>query len=289
MSRIWGEDASRLAEAGADVALLDRLEQELVGQGRLKRLERELLRDADPRGAWDAHVHLGRDADGHRLTPPALLADLDRHRLAGAVCFPANDPGDDRSFRRANDLVLDAAEAAGGRIVPFCRLDPGGPWQGELERAAAAGARGLKLHPVAQRFRPESGPAVAAVRAATARGWPVLLHAGFSARALAAPIAALLAAVPDCRLILAHGGRGDARALAALAREHEGVSFDTSLAALPDLVALPPERLVFGSDRPYGEHATALQLVGLAAEVAGWDAGQVAGVLGGNLARLLDA
>ena len=40
---------------------------------------------------------------------------------------------------------------------------------------------------------------------------------------------------------------------------------DTSLAASPTWSALPPERLVFGSDRPYGEHATALRLVALAA------------------------
>ena len=62
---------------------------------------------------------------------------------------------------------------------------------------------------------------------------------------------------------------------------------DTSLAALADLVVLPPERLVFGSDRPYGEHATALRLVALAAEIAGWSSAQVAGVMGGNLRRWL--
>ena len=63
-------------------------------------------------------------------------------------------------------------------------------------------------------------------------------------------------------LILAHGARGDARAVRAALAGHRGVWFDTSLAALPDLVDLPPERLVFGSDRPYGDYATGLQLVG---------------------------
>lgn len=233
-------------------------------------------------------MHLGRDADGHRLAAADLVEDLDRHDIAGAVCFPADEPGEDRSFRAANDAVLAAAAGSGGRLVPFCRIDPGGPWREELARAAAAGARGLKLHPVAQRFRPEGAEALAAVRAATALGWPVLMHAGFGARALAAPVAAVLAGAPGCRLILAHGGRGDARALAALAERHPGVSFDTSLASLPDLVALPPARLLFGSDRPYGEHATALQLVALAGAVAGWGEAQLAGVLGGNLRRILD-
>ena len=62
---------------------------------------------------------------------------------------------------------------------------------------------------------------------------------------------------------------------------------DTSLAALADLVALPPERLLFGSDRPYGEHGTALLLVARAAEAAGWSDAQVAAVLGGNARELL--
>lgn len=61
--------------------------------------------------------------------------------------------------------------------------------------------------------------------------------------------------------------------------------FDTSLAALPDLVGLAPERITFGSDRPYGDHAQALHLVGTAARLAGWDDMAVRGILGGNLLR----
>ncbi|MFN8108873.1 MAG: amidohydrolase family protein [Thermoleophilia bacterium] len=156
-------------------------------------------------------------------------------------------------------------------------------------RAAQAGARGLKLHPVAQRFRIDDPRVAECVADATERGWPVLIHAGFGARALAAPLRHLLDAVPRARLILAHGARGDARAVTAALAHHPGVWFDTSLAALPDLVDLPPSRLLFGSDRPYGEHATALQLVALAAHVAGWSGADTAGVLGGNLRGLLGA
>jgi hypothetical protein len=116
----------------------------------------------------------------------------------------------------------------------------------------------------------------------------VTIHAGYGARPLAGPIGALLDAVPGARLVLAHAGRGDARAVARLVAERPGVMLDTSLAALADLVELPPERLCLGSDRPYGEHATALRLVGLAARVAGWAPGAVAGVLGGNARALLD-
>jgi predicted TIM-barrel fold metal-dependent hydrolase len=273
VTRVWGEDAAVLERAGAPVGELARLED---------RLARALALPQVPR--WDAHVHLGRDADGHALELAALVRDLDRWGIERAVCFPANDPGPDGRFGAANAVVLDAARRAAGRVIPFCRLDPTRPFEEAMARAAAGGARGLKLHPVAQGFRPEGPECVAAVRAAAARGWPVLVHAGFGARPLARPLRALADAVPDARLILAHGARGDARAVAGALAGRPGVLFDTSLAALADVVALPPERLCFGSDRPYGEHASALQLVALAARAAGWTEAQTAGVLGGNLA-----
>ena len=276
--RLWGEDAALLERAGAELAVLARLE------GAAEDASASLPRA----GVVDAHVHLGTDADGHALAAAALLEDLDRWRVDAAVCFPANEPGDDGRFTRANAAVAEAARTAPGRIVPFCRADPtAGDPEATIAAAAADGARGLKLHPVAQRLRLEGPEVVAAVRAATALGWPVTIHAGFGARPLAGPIDALLRQVPDARLILAHGGRGDARAIAAALPGWPGVMLDTSLAALADLAVLPPERLVFGSDRPYGEHATALRLVALAAGLGGWSADETAGVMGANLRRWL--
>lgn len=274
--RVWGEDAALLRAAGADVAALaeleDGLEADLAGLPR-----------AD---AIDAHVHIGRDADGHALDADALVADLDRWGIGSAVCFPANEPGEDGCFAAANAAVRKAARRHPGRIIPFCRVDPMRDGaRAQIAASAADGARGLKLHPVAQRFRPEAPEAVAVVRDAAERGWPVTIHAGYGARELAAPIAALVEAAPGARILLAHAGRGDARALAARLAAWPHVMLDTSLAALSDLVSLPPGRLCFGSDRPYGEHATALGLVGAAARIAGWSDDETAGVMGGNLRR----
>jgi predicted TIM-barrel fold metal-dependent hydrolase len=274
--RVFGEDGDALARAGAEVGALRALEDEVA----------EAVASLPRGGSIDAHVHLGRDADGHAMDPEDLLVDLERWAIEAAVCFPANEPGADKQFASANAAIIAAADAAPGRVIPFCRVDPTEP--GALDavaRASAAGARGLKLHPVAQRFRPEQEEAVEVVRDAATRGWPIVIHAGFGARPLADPIAALVEAVPDARLVLAHGGRGDARALAALLPGWPNVMLDTSLAALADLAALPPSRLVFGSDRPYGDHATALLLVRRAADVAGWGDEELAGVMAGNLRR----
>lgn len=271
--RTFGEDVALLAAAGVSVDELAAIEAAIVDAV-----------DLPGRGLWtDAHVHLGDDRDGHALDASALLADLDRHGVASAVCFPPDDPGADGQFAAANDLVLSAARDAPDRVLPFLRLDPARPWAGELARAVEAGAMGLKLHPVSQRFAPESEEAIAVVRAATDQGLPVLLHAGYGARPLAAAIHAVFDAVPRARLILAHGGRGDARGLAAVAARHPAILFDTSLASLPDLLALPPQRLAFGSDRPFGDYATALHLVATTARLAGWSADEVEGVMWRNL------
>lgn len=276
--RVWGEEAGLLEEAGVAAGALADLERLVEGWTAL------------PAGMpiTDAHVHLGVDADGHRLMAQDLVADLDRHGCTRAVCFPANEPGEDGQFSAANAAVAAAARRWPERIIPFCRVDPRRHGaEAAMDRAAADGARGLKLHPVAQRFRPEDPAVIVLVRAAAERGWPVLLHAGFGARALAGPMRALADAVPDATLILAHGGRGDARGLRAALADRPGVVYDTSLATLADLVATPPERLCFGSDRPYGEHATGLHLVACAARVAGWTPAQLAGVLSGNVERVL--
>jgi uncharacterized protein len=273
--RLLGQDASGLEAAGVDAGLLSGIE----GWAR-----RAVVR---PPGApvIDAHVHLGTDRDGHALSPADLIADMDANGITAAIAFPADEPGPDEDFSGANDAVARAAAEHPERIVAFCRLDPSLPFTSALEAAAAAGARGLKLHPVAQRFRPESDGCIACVREATDRGWPVLFHAGFGARALAPAFSALLDAVPDARIIFAHGGRGDHRALAAVTAGHAGTLFDTSIAALPDLVTLPPERIAFASDCPYGDHAQALHLVGSAARVAGWDEASMRAILGGNILR----
>lgn len=274
--RAWGEGHEGLTNAVDHLDEIVRLEQALVDSLEFPEVSRR-----------DVHVHLGTDADGHGLTPDDLIVDLDRWGIASAVCFPANEPGADGSFREANRAALDAAARWPQRITPFCRVDPRGEWEGAFEEAVIGGARGLKLHPVAQSFHPESDACIAAVSAATEWDIPVLLHAGFGARRLAEPLVALAKAVPGARLILAHGGRGDARALRDAFTGNHRVAFDTSLAHLPDLVALPPEQVMFGSDRPYGEHGTALHLVSKAAEVAKWSEDQLAGVLGGNIDRWL--
>lgn len=278
MSRVFGEDAGLLDGAAVAADELRAMEQAMVAG---------LGLPVPVGGVLDIHCHLGRDADGHHLSADDLVADLHHHDIAEAVAFPANEPGEAGDFALANAAVLDGAGRHPGRIVPFCRVDPSRGAAEAIERAAAGGARGLKLHPVAQRFALDSPEAIGAVERAADLGWPVLIHAGFAARPIADALARLLTAVRDARLILAHGARGDLRDVLRAHADRDGVYFDTSLAVLPDLVALGPGRLCFGSDRPYGEMATAFLLVARAAEAGGWSDDDVRAVLGETARGLL--
>src|SRR5215216_5762677 len=98
---------------------------------------------------YDAHTHIGADdPDGVRQSPDELLAVLARAD-ARAVVFPMQEPG---GYPAANDRVLEAAARSDGRLVAYCRVDPHDDAAAEARRCLDAGARGIKLHPRAERF-----------------------------------------------------------------------------------------------------------------------------------------
>ncbi|MEA2143335.1 MAG: uncharacterized protein QOI64_1765, partial [Solirubrobacteraceae bacterium] len=104
-----------------------------------------------PVSLFDAHTHIGvNDPDGFTCTAEELLATLAPTR-ARAVVFPMQEPS---GYAAANDHVLAAAADSGDRLVAFCRLDPRAQEDpvAEARRCLAAGARGIKLHPRAERF-----------------------------------------------------------------------------------------------------------------------------------------
>src|SRR5919199_1782808 len=140
---------------------------------------------------FDAHTHIGADdPDGVKQTPEQLLAALDRLPARAAV-FPMHDPA---GYPPANDRVLEAAEASNGRLFAYCRVDPRADAVAEARRCLDAGARGIKLHPRAERFT-LSEPAVPELVALPhERRQPVLIHAGRGIPALGQDTVRLAAA-----------------------------------------------------------------------------------------------
>jgi predicted TIM-barrel fold metal-dependent hydrolase len=203
---------------------------------------------------WDVHAHLGADADGTMQTWQELVARMDAHGIERTNVFTfARD--DLAGFRAANDEVLAAARAAGGRLVPFARAHPEPGDDAELRRALAAGARGVKLHPLRGRFGFDDPGVERAVRVAHEHALPVLLHAGRGVDPYAATIAGLLRRYPDAPLILAHCAISDLHDVAERTAGLPNMVLDTSLWNPLEVQVLvsevPPERLVFGTDAPY--------------------------------------
>jgi predicted TIM-barrel fold metal-dependent hydrolase len=251
------------------------------------------IRDLVPEGAsiLDVHAHLGRDEDGQSLDPDGLLAQLDEVGAERACVFPLNDPERHPGYRVPNDRVLGWAAESAGRLVPFCRLDPADAPLTEAERCLARGARGIKLHPRAQAFSFDGAldPVLALAEEA---GVPVLVHAGRGMPPLGDALARAALRRPDLRLVLAHAGIADQGVMASMLADHPGVFWDTSCFVAHDVIALlarvPAERLVFGSDPPYGAPLPGLYMTLRAARAAGVAEPALRVMLSGGAAALAD-
>ena len=113
-------------------------------------------------------------------------------------------------------------------FVPFCRVNPHDHAVPEAERALAAGARGIKLHPRAEEFTLDH-PAVRSLFAlAHERSLPILIHARSRDPALGVHVAGYAKEFPDARVILAHAGVSDLAWIWRAAAELPNLLFDTA-------------------------------------------------------------
>jgi uncharacterized protein len=236
---------------------------------------------------FDCHTHLGSDPDGSRQTTDELVEAL--HVVGGrAVVFSLSEPG---GYRAANDRVLAAAEASGGRLVAFCRVDPHHGGHAEAQRGLERGARGIKLHPRAERFSLGDRAVHRIAALAGERRVPIIVHAGRGIPALGRDALGLAAEYPDTSIILAHAAISDLAWIWGEAAPHGNLFFDTAWWNAADQLALfaliPPGQLLFASDTPYGRPVAAAAVVLRAALAAGLSPRQVAAVAGGQLERLL--
>jgi uncharacterized protein len=251
-------------------------------------LER-IVQDTGPLELYDAHTHIGaNDPDGYRQTPAELLDALE---LAGArgVVFPMHEPD---GYAAANDAVLAAVAERPERLVAFCRVSPHDSALSEARRALDAGARGIKLHPRAERFGMHEPAVAELVALAHERRVPVLIHAGRGIPALGQNTVRLAERYPDATLILAHAAISDLAWLWRVLPSHPNVLVDTSWWNPVDLVALfalsPPASVVYASDSPYGRPLTSAVWALRCALQAGCTAAQARAIAGGTIARVLD-
>jgi uncharacterized protein len=261
---------------------------ELVDQWH-RELQALLPADAD---IFDAHLHLGHDIDGMVGDYDQLLEVMDSYEISRAFMFCLDEPDRHPSFSAANDRTLAFAERSNGRLIPFVRLDLNESPIEEARRCLDAGARGIKLHPRAQKFTATEERLGPVFELAAERRVPILIHAGRGLPPIADGLRSLVERNPGAKLILAHAGIADMQALAACMRGRQGVFFDTSTWSPVDLLdfyrQIPPEQVVYASDYPYGQQPSSLLLSVKTAIRAGYNDDQLRLMLGGNANALAD-
>ena len=251
----------------------------------------ELARDL-PAGAeiFDAHVHLGHDIDGFRGDYDELERIQARFGISRAFMFCLDEPDRHPGFRAANDRTLEFAARSNGRLIPFVRLDLTEAPVEEATRCLDRGARGIKLHPRAQRFMLNDERLAPIFELAADRRVPILIHGGRGLPPIADHLARLVERYPEAQLIIAHAGIADLAALAERFGGKAGVFFDTSVWSPVDLLdfyrQVPPEQVLYASDYPYGQYTTSLFLALRTAQLAGYKEGQVRDMLAGNALRI---
>src|SRR5947208_7500084 len=252
-------------------------------------LERELPSETQ---VFDAHAHLGNDIDGFRGVYEELERINDRYGIRHCFVFCMDEQDRHPAFRAANDRTLEYARRSAGRLIPFVRLDLAeGPIE-EATRCLDAGARGIKLHPRAQRFLLNDERLAPVFALAAERRVPILIHGGRGLPPIADHLARLVDAYPEAQLIIAHAGIADLGELAGAFSGKAGVFFDTSVWSPIGLLSLyhlvSPEQVVYASDYPYGQQPSSLLIALRTARLAGFDNEQRRGLLWGNACPLAD-
>jgi uncharacterized protein len=241
---------------------------------------------------FDAHVHVGRDIDGFTAPYDDLVAFLQRFEVRRAFAFCMDEPDREPAFRAPNDRTLEAAERSNGLLVPFVRLDLGeGPIE-EARRCLDRGARGIKLHPRAQRFLLNDERLEPVFELAAERRVPILIHGGRGLPPIADHLKRLVDAYSEAQLIIAHCGIADLAGLSEAFGGRAGVFFDTSAWSPIDLLdffgRVSPEQVLYASDFPYGQQPGSLLLVLRTGRASGLDDEQIRDVLGRSAARIAD-
>ncbi|MEM9774421.1 MAG: amidohydrolase family protein [Chloroflexota bacterium] len=226
-----------------------------------------------------------------------LQRELETHEISRCVVLAV--------FPHAPTADIMQAAAKEPRIVPFT-----GPYyNAEFDLTAkyreevASGVCGLKLHPILNCVRLDSPENFASVEAFAPHNKPVLFHSGyafyyakkheqvnerpdFGEISHATP---LIEAFPNVKFIAGHSGLGQADEAIEIYANYPNVYVDTSFQP-PHMIkrltdTFGPDRVLYGSDWPWGGMGVAKRCVELA---CGHDAGLKRQIFHDNSALLID-
>ncbi len=167
-------------------------------------------------------------------------------------------------------------------IIPFSGIDFTREYdvQATLDQHVRDGARGIKLHPILQNEKLTSKRTFEAVEAFAVHDLPVLVHTGISdyylnegdKKNLQRPeygeiryFLELVMAFPKVKFVAGHAGLSQWLEIKEMAAVHKNVYIDCTfkgVKTVQELIdAFGPERVLFGSDWPWGYRRPALRIM----------------------------
>ena len=177
--------------------------------------------------------------------------------------------------------------------MPLARLDLDQSPIDEARRCLALGARGIKLHPRAQRFTVDDDRLEPVFALAEEHRLPVLIHAGRGMPPIGEHLAKVAARHPGAILILAHAAIVDQERICDLVAGRRRTSSSTPRpGASSDLLNLlsrvAPQQVLWATDTPYGNHLASLTLIGSILDEVGASDEIRRGIFGGTLEGIIN-
>ncbi len=197
-----------------------------------------------------------------------MRKSMDENEVIKSVCLPIPPCVTFKDLKAARDLD--------DGVIPFTGVDFSGnhDLNTTFQNDVSEGARGLKLHSILQQEPLNSQKTYAAVEAFSVHGLPVLFHAGVQSYYLGREkdsrqkpeygepreALALVKAFPQTPFIVGHAGIFQYRETVTFFRSLKNAYVDTSFqspANIRELIrAFGPDRVMFGSDWPWGDRRT---------------------------------
>lgn len=243
----------------------------------------------------DGHTHFAGPRKGFQPnTVEEFTTIMDRNGIDAVVtCAPYSSIGKDRTYDEANEFLAKSKEEAGGRIIPFMRVNPHLQENAlsSIKKGAKQGFRGIKFHPRNEAFAVNSEElAFPIAELAVKLGIPILIHTGEpDTYGYAQPtlVGDLADSFPDLTLVVGHMGKRLCEDAICVARWFDNIILETSFRSHRDIARavrrVGADRVVYGSDTPFGIPEVEM----LKIRVADITAEEKRMVLGDNMARIL--
>lgn len=197
---------------------------------------------------------------------------MDQAGVTSTVCLPLPP-----------NVVFSDVKAAAEKdpgLIPFTGVDFSDTSQldKQFEAEVAAGAKGLKLHPIIQKVSFSDKRLIKAVRSFMRFDLPILFHAGVSNYYVGSEkgknipeyggikeAAELVSAFPEAKFIVGHAGMFEVKDVIQMLGKYQNVWVDTSLQSpekIRNLIdVFGEDKVLFASDWPFGSRKPAIKAV----------------------------